>query len=1287
MNPQHPREPAEQALDTRPIFRLIGRVRHWLRGSWMATGLALSLTLYLGALLALACLDLLSPLWPTMRFFALLLVVLPSGWAFFAGVLRPLVRRMSDGHVARRIELQLPGVHNRLVSCVDIAADKRRKGYSPAFYRKLVGEALERICNFRPASVVDRRNLSRAGAACGVAVAAFIICWALLADRLPTAMARIFHPFADIPPATGVLFEVKPGSTQVLRGDDIDFDVLVTKGEPQEFRLELLPADGGAAIWHDLARAKADPSWRLTLHGLEDSFAYRVYGGGTWSKKYEIELVDRPRIVDAKAVLHYPEYLQLGAEGVVPQPTLDVTGPETSEVEVQVASAGDVVEAEIQLLDADFKPVADDDREERVWFESKAPEGAVLEGNWQWDVEKYGRPTHTEPPAAGVHSHVFHTARVGFRVEPEEWLFAWVYLPPDQKPESILLQWHDGQNWEHRAYWGEDKIGVGQPNTASRRSLGPLPPAGEWVRLEVSAKELGLDGKAIKGMGFFLSGGQAYWHRGGALPPPTRSERQLVVKQTFPLKSREPGEWSGRFPLAGEGYYRVELRNKLKHANQPMKEARYLAIPDNPPQITLERPASDIVLSRPQKLPLAIAVYDDVALKRLKVMAQRGDTDGFREAASKVYEEKLLKADLALLTLDLTTFDLKPGEHLRYRAYVEDRKGQAAETRDFLVRIADDHNAVDKQLARFEETQDRLQEKLAKLIDDQTKVVDRLEELEQKYEPLEDKLAEAEALARQEALKAAAANPQQPPPAQAPELKLDDATAKELAELRQELAQAAGQEEQNAHVARQVAGELQNAARQADEMKTLPAEIVSEMKTAQEIFDQAAAKPLGQLAEQIRQAANADKRDPHVAQMAKAAERVKQELEASAERLKALGDARKQMADQMEEALAQLRQELLEQQAGMTARGLEDLRGMIAELREELKEFEGQQAGLLDATPIVPEIMLEDLQKRQAALDRQAEPPLDEAMQLLAGDGLRQMKPAQRGEVHQPDAEDMPSRQEMAAPAKPRKQPQIRPALGGQSPQLDPKLAEKRPMPRKDPQSDPPTPTEAQREQLAERQFEQLMELNLAEQSLGADQKSLEALMEQLRAALAEAGSEGMEEAMDDMPAEGESMNDEQGPGNDEAPGQGQQPPDSPSKMAAKNKPSKGGSPQDEAASENSNPPQELSDLLDSAAVQQALAMAQRLRQASQMSEQTQQTQGRTSIGPALGNLRPTSSGGEIVTVELADLDPASRAMLLKMQPQLREELLQGMREQGPEGYRKFIQDYFQRLSTAKDPR
>ena len=53
---------------------------------------------------------------------------------------------------------------------------------------------------------------------------------------------------------------------------------------------------------------------------------------------------------------------------------------------------------------------------------------------------------------------------------------------------------------------------------------------------------------------------------------------------------------------------------------------------------------------------------------------------------------------------------------------------------------------------------------------------------------------------------------------------------------------------------------------------------------------------------------------------------------------------------------------------------------------------------------------------------------------------------------------------------------------------------------------------------------------------------------------------------------------------------------------------------------------------------------------------------------------------------ELARLDPAARTMLLKLPPRVREELLQGMQEQGPEGYRQFIDDYFKRLTEVKSP-
>src|SRR5215468_7998573 len=117
-------------LDSRPLYRLIRRTRSLLRSSWVLTGLALTTGLLLSAAVVTAVVDL----------FVLLLIVVPSGLVFLAGVVLPLCRRLGNVHVARRIEDHLPGIHNRLVSCIDLEANAPRQTTSTAFFRRLLTE-------------------------------------------------------------------------------------------------------------------------------------------------------------------------------------------------------------------------------------------------------------------------------------------------------------------------------------------------------------------------------------------------------------------------------------------------------------------------------------------------------------------------------------------------------------------------------------------------------------------------------------------------------------------------------------------------------------------------------------------------------------------------------------------------------------------------------------------------------------------------------------------------------------------------------------------------------------------------------------------------------------------------------------------------------------------------------------------------------------------------------------------------------------------------------------------
>ena len=102
----------------------------------------------------------------------------------------------------------------------------------------------------------------------------------------------------------------------------------------------------------------------------------------------------------------------------------------------------------------------------------------------------------------------------GLILAADDSLFTYLYLDPLYPPRQVMLQWYT-DSWEHRAYWGVNAIGWGNDGTISRHFMGALPAAGKWVRLQVPASIVGLEGSTLNGMAFTLNGGQATWDHAG----------------------------------------------------------------------------------------------------------------------------------------------------------------------------------------------------------------------------------------------------------------------------------------------------------------------------------------------------------------------------------------------------------------------------------------------------------------------------------------------------------------------------------------------------------------------------------------------------------------------------------------------------------------------------------------------------------------------------------------------------------------------------------------------------
>ncbi|MFP5246263.1 MAG: discoidin domain-containing protein, partial [Thermoanaerobaculia bacterium] len=159
------------------------------------------------------------------------------------------------------------------------------------------------------------------------------------------------------------------------------------------------------------------------------------------------------------------------------------------------------------------------DPNEVLWFDDDTPAGAsILTGfNWTTDQAASGTQSFHLPAAPGWHQSVFRDAPLTLQIKPGDVITAWVLLDPCDPPLEAMLQFRAaGENdYNYRAYWGEDLIPFGADGNATRMRLGPLPAPGVWTRLEMPASLFNLEGKTLHGAAFTIWDGRAWFDRVG----------------------------------------------------------------------------------------------------------------------------------------------------------------------------------------------------------------------------------------------------------------------------------------------------------------------------------------------------------------------------------------------------------------------------------------------------------------------------------------------------------------------------------------------------------------------------------------------------------------------------------------------------------------------------------------------------------------------------------------------------------------------------------------------------
>lgn len=156
-----------------------------------------------------------------------------------------------------------------------------------------------------------------------------------------------------------------------------------------------------------------------------------------------------------------------------------------------------------------------------AWADEVRPQ-ATIGGSWNFVGAAEREPEFGErvrkQTGSGIVQHFFHDAAQTITLHEGDVFYTHVWLDPTNPPQTLMLQFNRGGSWDHRTFWGADKIdfgGIGNQNNG-HRPVGGLPETGKWVRLEVDPAVVGLNaGDVIQGMAFTQFGGLAYWDQSG----------------------------------------------------------------------------------------------------------------------------------------------------------------------------------------------------------------------------------------------------------------------------------------------------------------------------------------------------------------------------------------------------------------------------------------------------------------------------------------------------------------------------------------------------------------------------------------------------------------------------------------------------------------------------------------------------------------------------------------------------------------------------------------------------
>ena len=230
---------------------------------------------------------------------------------YFA-LIRPLLKHISDVRLARLIEERSPGTDDRLVSAVEYSNADLRRNISPAIVNRLYSDANNASANVNIGEVIRRSRLLTYG---GAALASLLIFAAVLKwgpREISEGVAQLVTPTTFAASTHAMSIKVKPGTSRVPKGSDQDIIATLVNFDSQTVTVYARPL-GSKNDWQGqpMEPAKARSDFRFSIFNIQDSMEYFVESNTIRSDVFKLNVVDLPFVKQLDLNLNFPAFTHL----------------------------------------------------------------------------------------------------------------------------------------------------------------------------------------------------------------------------------------------------------------------------------------------------------------------------------------------------------------------------------------------------------------------------------------------------------------------------------------------------------------------------------------------------------------------------------------------------------------------------------------------------------------------------------------------------------------------------------------------------------------------------------------------------------------------------------------------------------------------------------------------------------------------------------------------------------------------------------------------------------------